>query len=279
MAVAYAVFAHIRRTASTTGARIRFTLDKWYLDCVSAEGDVLICYAAKLRCGPLKLNYGARITKAADAPLVQTQSFSFGRLEEESGAVTWRHDSLKVDGRWAGVATIGQTLVVDDPSGTIEWQCPVAKGTVEAHVDGQPIVGTGYVEKLSMTIPPWKLPFTELRWGRYISDDCADHVVWIDLLGRTRRNWIWINSGEAVAGTVDDKGVRTNAAALTFESSCPVRADDVAQTLLGTFDFLKALLPRELRAIQEDKRLSSCVLVTEGLESRGFSINEVVKWG
>ena len=255
-----------------------FRLEKWYFDCVSSDDAVLIGYAARLKWGPIGLNYGARITKAKDGPLSQRQSLSFGRVGEERESICWSNDELKVDGSWTRGESIANTVVVDEPSGSIEWQCLSANGAVDVRSDGRAMTGTGYVEKLSMTIPPWKLPFTELRWGRYISDDRSDYVVWIDLRGKTQRNWIWVNSGEAVIGTVDDDGVRTDGAELTFESSRPVRSENVGRTLLGRFQFLAKLSPRELWAIQEDKQVSSCVLMSEGAESRGSSINEMVRW-
>lgn len=239
---------------------------------------MLIGYAVKLKWGPIRLAYGSRIAKAKDGPSSQRQSLSFGRLNEERETITWSNDRLKVDGAWTSGEPITRTVVLDEPSGTIVWQCLGANCAVDVRTDGRAMTGTGYVEKLSMTIPPWKLPLTELRWGRYISDDRSNHVVWIDLRARTQRNWIWVNSGEAVGGTVDDDGVRTDGAELTFESSQLVRSENVARTLLGRFQFLRRLFPRRLWAVQEDKQISSCVLMTEGSESRGSSINEVVRW-
>ena len=255
-----------------------FRLEKWYFDCVSSDGAVFIGYAARLKWGPVRLSYGATITKSKDGRLSQRQSPSCGRLSGGRESITWCNDGLKASGEWTGGEPIAKTVVVDEPSGRIEWQCLSANAAVDVRTHGRAMTGTGYVEKLSMTIPPWKLPFTELRWGRFISDDRNDYLVWIDLRGRTQRNWIWVNSGEALAGTVDDDGVRTDGAELVFESSQPVRAENIARTLLGRLEFLKRLLPERLWAIREDKRVSSCSLRTEGSESRGSSINEVVRW-
>jgi hypothetical protein len=255
-----------------------FRLEKWYFDCVSSDGAVFIGYAARLKWGPVRLSYGATITKSKDGRLSQRQSPSFGRLSGGRESLSWCNDRLKASGEWTGGEPIAKTVVVDEPSGRIEWQCLSANAAVDVRAGGRAMTGTGYVETLSMTIPPWKLPFTELRWGRFIGDDRSDYLVWIDLRGRTERNWIWVNSGEAVAGTVDGDEVRTDGAVLTLGSSQTVRAGNIARMLLGRFAFLEKLLPGRLRAIQEDKRSSSCLLRTEGSESRGSSINEVVRW-
>ncbi len=255
-----------------------FRLDKWYFDCVTTDGAVLIGYAAKLKWGLLKLSYGARITKPHDGPLLQKQSLSFGRVVEKPDCIGWSNDALSVGGSWSGGRGIGTTVLFDGPDGVVEWQCLGANSAVSAQVGGVAIEGLGYAEKLSMTIAPWKLPFNELRWGRYISEDRNDYAVWIDVRGEVSRNWTWMNGSRSAVGTVDDGAVRAEGGSLTFESSQPIRRENVARTILGRFQFLAKLLPRQVRAIQEDKRLSSCVLTSGASESRGFSVNEVVVW-
>jgi len=256
-----------------------FGLEKWYLDCVCPDGAVLVGYAARLKWGPIRLSYGAKITKEKGDEPSQRQSLSFGKVSERGRTISWINDRLKVSGEWTDGEPIATTIVVDEPSGRIEWQCLGASCAVDLRTDGRAMAGTGYVERLTMTIPPWKLPFRELRWGRFISDDRRNHMVWTDMRGGTPRNWVWVNSGEPVEGTVDTGGVRTENAELVFLSSDPLRGDNVARTLLGRFEFLRKLLPKGVRSIREDKQVSSCVLAMDGLESRGSSINEVVTWG
>jgi hypothetical protein len=256
-----------------------FRLEKWYFDCVTSDGAVLIGYAARLKWGPIGLSYGARMAKMKGGPLVQRQCLAFGTVNEGRGTISWANDLLKVHGVWTGGEPIPRIVVVDEPSGRIEWQCLGANCAVAVCLDGQRVMGTGYVEKLTMSIPPWKLPFTGLRWGRFISDDRSSYMVWTDMRGRTPRTWVWVNSGQPVAGIVDSLGVRTDVAELAFLSSEPLRSGNVATTLLGRLQFLKRLLPEGLRAIQEDKQVSACVVRTKGSELTGSSINEVVTWG
>jgi len=51
------------------------------------------------------------------------------------------------------------------------------------------------------------------------------------------------------------------------------------ETERAFLQFLKGLLPEGVRAIQEDKQVSACVVRTQGSELTGSSINEVVTWG
>src|SRR5450759_2821268 len=148
-----------------------FRLDKWYFDCVSADLAVLIGYAAKLKYGPIDISYGARITKTTDGPLSQRQSLSFGRVDEEPDCIRWSKYALRVAGTWIGGRRFESTVLVDGADGSIEWQCLGANSEVSVRVGGEAIEGLGYAERISVTIPPWRLPFRELRWGRYIGED------------------------------------------------------------------------------------------------------------
>jgi hypothetical protein len=255
-----------------------FRLDKWYFDCVSADRTVLIGYAARLKWGIFGLSYGATIMRTEGRRFSQRQSLSFGQVHEERDSVSWSNDALGVAGDWIGGRRFDSTVVLDCPDGSIEWQCLGADGDVHLLVDGGPMEGRGYAERLSMTIPPWRRPFRELRWGRYIGEEGRDYAVWIDLRGGLQRNWIWMNSSTPIEGIVDDTGVRTHRGELLFTESQPIRHENVARSLLGRFQFLSRLFPRDIRIIQEDKQLSSCVLTSGDSESKGFSVNEVVKW-
>ena len=48
-----------------------------------------------------------------------------------------------------------------------------------------PLRGTGYAERILITIPPWRLPIRELRWGRWIGEAASRSVVWIDWRGES----------------------------------------------------------------------------------------------
>ena len=255
-----------------------FRLDKWYFDCVSADGTLLVGYAAKLRWGPVGLNYGARIKKSAERPVTQRQSLSSGYVGDIGDGVNWSNDAQSVSGSWLGGRRIESEVLLDDADGHLEWECLGANSKVSVFTDGVGVEGLGYAERISMTMQPWRLPFQELRWGRYVSDDGQDFAVWIDVRGKLQRNWTWMNSSSPVDGTVNDDGVQTDAGVLGFEASQPIRHENVARTLLGVLRPMSQLLPKGVRRIQEAKQLSSGLLTIGGRESRGCSINEVVKW-
>jgi hypothetical protein len=267
-------------SANRRGVRVpKFQLHKWYLDCVSPQGDVFIGYAARLAYGPLRLDYGARISLGpSNDAAVQKQSLSFGTLEVGDAAVRWVNHALGVDGSWSRGTPIEKTTILDGECGRIDWECLGSDSTVDVEVDGIRMTGQGYAEQISMTVHPWRVPFDKLRWGRYAGDDGGSSVVWIDLSGDVRRNWIWVDGREIGQGIVDRDGVRGDGIVLEFKESELIRRDNVATSLLGNFALLTRLLPRRLGSIHEEKLVTRCALDARGLTSTGTSINEVVTW-
>ena len=64
----------------------------------------------------------------------------------------------------------------------VRWRClqPRSRATVNL-ASGKVVKGLGFLERLDMTLAPWKLPIQELRWGRFLSD--RESLVWIDWRG------------------------------------------------------------------------------------------------
>lgn len=257
-----------------------FELEKWYFDCVSEDGDAVIGYAARLAWGPIRLGYGAVLHKPTVGPLAQSQRLTAGEIVTDAeGAVRWRDRALGIDGSWRGSARVPKTMLVDGPEGRIEWECLCADADVALTLAGREVRGTGYVERLTLTILPWRLPFRELRWGRYISHDRREWLVWIDMRGRLTRTWAWSGESGVPDVTVGDDGVHTSDHVLRLGTRLPIRHDDVGRSLLGRYRFLALLLPRATRLIDEHKYVSPAVMRSRvGVESRGFAIHEDVVW-
>lgn len=255
-----------------------FRLDKWYFDCVSSDDVVFIGYAARLRWGPLRLDYGATTLSSPGRVAEGAQSLSYGCVERTGERVLWRNDRLDARGAWDGGTPIPATTIIDGPDGRIEWECLAANAAARVTIGKRTIEGTGYAERLSMTVPPGALPFRELRWGRCISDDRSAYMVWIDMRDGCDSCRVWTGEAEAVAGVVDDEGVRIDGQAVSFVSTRPIRSENVARSVLGRLRPLVRFLPRGVRDIREEKLTGSCVMVTGARESIGTSVHEVVRW-
>jgi hypothetical protein len=256
----------------------KFRLNKWYFDCTTAAGDAVIGYSAALRYGFLAFNYGALlIKKAHERAAVQHQSFHAGPITQTPQGIAWRNRALDVRGLWSDGQGSGEVVILDGESGKIQWECLMFNAKADLVCQGESFQGVGYVEKLETTVRPWQFPFQELRWGRFISHDRAQHATWIDLRGSLTRNWIWVN-GEQLTGTVGDERVDCGAASLQLQAPQTVRRDDVATMLLGRFHWAGRLLPKGLRKIAENKMIRPGHLLSGGSETDGWSIDEVVLW-
>jgi hypothetical protein len=135
------------------------------------------------------------------------------------------------------------------------------------------------VEHLRLTIPPWRLPIRELRWGRFVN--ARDALVWIDWRGPYERQLVYYNGSPVRASTISEHEIRfgDSGAVLSFETSTILREGALGDTALSVLPNLKRLFPESLLGIRESKWLSRAVLrQADQADSVGMAIHEVVEW-
>lgn len=109
-----------------------------------------------------------------------------------------------------------------------------------------------------MSIAPWRLPFPELRWGRFLADQGRFHLVWVAWLGgesEERRLW----SPEAELSGLDfeaEKGLICDSGCLEFNSLEVLRQGPLFKTLSGPLAIGACLLPGGLGRACESKWFS-----------------------
>lgn len=172
-----------------------FVLVKWYLDLVTDDGVAFILYVAGLRWGPVRLGY-ASVLETRPGQRSRAR-WVLGRVRWpmiEGDTLVWRNERLSIRGEWhRETAPIEHALVPG-----IRWHCHVPKGRAVIHHGGERFEGLGYVECLRVTVPPSRLPFRTLRWGRHLSD--RHSYVWIEWSGDTPRAWTWLDGVPAAPG-------------------------------------------------------------------------------
>ena len=120
--------------------------------------------------------------------------------------------------------------------------------------------GFGYAECLRVTVPPSRLPFHTLRWGRHLSEHHS--LVWIAWTGDTPRTWVWLDGVAAPQAIVTDTGL----VGLPHDASLVVRD---SRTILDH------RVP--CTALREHKQLGRSALVTAGRPlDHGWTVHEVV---
>ncbi|MEX0891548.1 MAG: hypothetical protein WEB88_05200 [Gemmatimonadota bacterium] len=147
-----------------------FRLVKWYLDVVSDDGTAFIGYAARVHWRAFRVRYGATLLSRPTGPLVERSTLSpgSGPLADADGVLGWQCHRLGVDGQWSPTAAPILRRLYRDRTGAVDWECLVPAARVRLRVGALHLDGWGYAERLVMTLPPWRLPLVELRWGRVV---------------------------------------------------------------------------------------------------------------
>ena len=257
--------------------RSMFRLHKWYLDVVTDTGDVLILYAGTVEWGRIAFDY-ASVLQYRDGVTRDVQSVRrVAQPRLQADAVTWRSGPLRVEGQWIRDAQEIQRTLVNGPDGLINWTCHMPRAQATVQFQGEKIAGLGYVESLTLSIPPSKLPFRTLRWGRHLSD--RHWIVWIGWTGCGDRLWIWMDGEEQpAAALVDGAPSRLNGGArLRLSSPRDVRDRNVLESLTGVPAAMTRRIAGSLANVHEHKQVSrSSLVIADQAIDHGWALHEVV---
>jgi hypothetical protein len=253
-----------------------FSLSKWYMDCVTDDGDALIVYRAVLSWRRLRFHYSSTLWfPAAGAPETRTSIRPSPDPVLSPESLAWQSESLGFSAKWTGgTGAVSQTLFEND-RGAVRWSCLLAQSDVCARLGDRSLRGRGYVERLDMTLPPWRLPIRELRWGRFI--DPHNAVVWIDWAGPYPLRRVFYNGRLLEQADVTDHAVSAANLALQLREPRVLRSGRIAG-ILNDVPGLSRLLPRQVRTMHEVKWLSRGTL-TSAAGAEGWAIHERVTWG
>src|SRR5687767_9935149 len=226
-----------------------FTLSKWYLDCVAPDGGAFIGYHAELRWKRLAIAYASALRHRDGATATSTSLLGGPAPSARGRSIHWSSARLGVEADWDGLAPAVERTLFESPDGAVAWRCLHPRASAEVSVAGEPsFVGLGYVEHLEVTLPPWRLPIEELRWGRFLSEGRA--VVWLDWRGPRPLTLVFDDGAESPGASVRDDcvvldGGRTR---LVFAETRTLRDGPLVETALAGVPGLRALAPaRALR--------------------------------
>jgi hypothetical protein len=172
-----------------------------------------------------------------------------------------------------------EVQLFDSAAGGATWRCEAPAAIATMQPTGEtPLHGIGYAECLTMTIPPWQLPISEVRWGRW-SDTTGKHsVIWIDWRGAVSRSWVFVDGEQVPGAAVGDRSVCGGNASLSLSSTRVLLERDLGE-VLTPISRLRGVIPASLNAFHESKWMSAGVLTTPTAPSlAGQSIHEVVSF-
>jgi hypothetical protein len=255
-----------------------FLLSKWYLDCVTDEGAAVALYWASLRWGIAHLHYGAALVRLPSGHQAARYTLRPGTEPVNRGhELEWSCRRLDAHGTWTPRAQPVARTLLETPGGSVRWNCASPRADAVVHLGGETLRGTGYVEHLTMTLPPWRLPFHALRWGRFHAPGWT--IVWIDWRGNVARTWVFANGVERRDATVGTTSLALTAdgCSLWLGEGTILRSGRLRGTGLRPLRPLALLLPR-WRAARETKWLAQATFSGPGVSATGWALHEEVTW-
>jgi hypothetical protein len=246
-----------------------FLLRKHYFDLCTTDGRVRIAYAARLRWGLVELGYVGILRD--DGRGASTEGSL--RAEEPNAAgecIELRASSLGVQLSMQRLERGPRRRLLDGPAGELDWDCHTLRAEVELRDRGELLVGTGYAETLTTTIPPWELPFDALSWGR--AHEPERSIVWTVLEGPGAPAPVYARGVEVEGeGAIDEHGVHVSGdERVDFVEQRVMRAGAIGETLLAIVPGLERF-PGRILGLSETKRYART-------PSGGHVIHERVEW-
>lgn len=256
-----------------------FRLTKWYLDCVTSEGDATIAYVSDVSWRGLTFRYASVLRHAAGRSTTRT---SLMRTESPAvcgSVLRWSCPRLGASGEWRELVPAVTETLLSSRAGKVHWSClqPAAQVTIRDAEGVSPVAGLGYAERLVTTIAPWRLPIRELHWGRFVSLDRRNSIVWIDWRGDHTVRLI-VRDGSRVAADIEaDRIAFEDGAVLGLDRRDVLREGSIGSTVLRATPRLRRALPRAILGVHERKWRSRGMLsCARGRKVEGWAVHEVV---
>jgi hypothetical protein len=256
-----------------------FFLRKWYLDCVADNGDTFIGYSAALKWKALTIHYSSiTSTRGNSEATTETSLRKSSSPRMIDRRIDWSSKALNLVGTWTPLSEPIQQTLYDSPEGFVKWSCmhPRSKADI-SFGKKEHITGLGYAELLEITIKPWQLPISELRWGRFLSE--RDALVWIDWRGAAPLSVVFHDGKQMRDASINDEQVAIDGDHLALTERTQLRKGVLVSTALSMIPGIDAIVPSRMLRTYECKWRSKGVLTTNGsFSSSGWAIHEIVRF-
>ena len=256
-----------------------FNIQKWYLDCTGSEGAAFIGYVAILKWKSITLSYSSIVDFDGEQPHYSTSVTNVLPPVISDNSVVWKSDSLSCVGEWIskGIEIDKQRLYGCD-EGYIDWHAVAPLNDVRIDRSGAAAnhSGLGYIEKLELTIEPWKLPIDTLIWGRFVSNEIS--ILWIRWIGEYPKQSLYVNGIEVEGASISENGIDWNNGMLRYLKSSVLREGSLINTALKKVPGVSFLFPEKILLMYETKWLSHTEVRVDGVPYKGRSIHEMVRF-
>ena len=262
----------------------KFHLNKWFLDFVGASGEAMIFYSAKLTWHGLSTSYTSWLRYDAASGVSLKSRFRNVQIPRiKDNTITWNDTKFGVSGTWISSAKMVQTRIFDSEEGFLEWKCYQPASQVQLSINNNALEGRGYAEQLILTVPPWRIPMDELRWGRFGSDE--NNMVWIELRKKDKRQWLWLNGEKIDNCIIEDDHISLPGKGLVLNLDRGVQLESekkifsVVEKLVSYIPGFNKVMPVHFLMADEFKWLSKGQLQAHGKDiATGMAIHELVNF-
>ena len=262
-----------------TSAFERFQLVKWYLDSVEPNGSATIAYWSSLDWLGLDFSWHEVTRYAVGSPPAERSSRRHVPPPAlVDGHIAWQSPPLRLETTHEPATPGAIATLFDDARGTITWECLAPSARARFDRDGDSRAGTGYAERMTMTVPPWQLPIDELRWGRWISDDASASLVWIDWRGALPRRWVVFNGVVHAAADVRDDGIDLAAGRLALGAPRTLHDRSVGKMMRGIAGLARIAANIPLTWHETKWCCRATFTGTDRRSAQGWSIHEIVRF-
>jgi len=261
-----------------------FHLDKWFLDFTGENGEAMIFYAAKLTWHGWSTSYTSWLQYDA-AHGVHLKS-RFGNVQMpliKNDLILWSDLKFGVSGTWKSMENRIQARLFDSEEGFLNWKCFQPASKVRIQMNDRILEGRGYAEQLILTVPPWKIPMDELRWGRFGSVE--NNIVWIELREKEKKQWLWLNGDKIEDCIIEDEyiSIPHKGMVLKLDRGIVLEAEkkifSVVEKIIRHIPGFKKVMPINFLMADEYKWLSKGEFqARDQILSSGMVIHEMVNF-
>jgi hypothetical protein len=262
---------------------VDFFLSKWYLDYIGENGETMIFYAAELNWFHRKVCYSSWLSYDLNSGTSLKSTFrnvSFPVVMNNT--ILWSCPKFGISGKWKPLEKMLQARIFESEDGNVDWICYQPASEVHLRVKDKDMAGKGYVERLVLTVPPWKIPCDELRWGRFASGDIS--IVWTEIRGNETLQWVWFKGEQTGEGVITDEYISLpdKNLILNLDRAEELEADkkilSVVRKLIRYIPGIKESVPLNFLMADTCKWLSRGILVGSNNKSEGMAIHELVNF-
>jgi hypothetical protein len=170
--------------------------------------------------------------------------------------------------------------LLEELSGTfIDWYCIRANAAVSIKTRSNSVLhGRGYIERIAMTIKPWKLPIQELLWGRFTGKNHS--LVWIAWRSNQDKIWIFCDGVKYTVGEISMENISVGNIRLEIEKCrMLLKSKPLKERLRSGLKFIRPFIPSSVANMDEEKWLSRGTLRIGADIDEGWVIHETVIFG